>query len=86
MDRGAMVGYSPWGRKESDTTEQLSTAVCTRAGQYAKTLPTAPLPTPPSPSSNSSLVQNATFTRRKKKEKLEILLKNLLSHIMGSFY
>ena len=24
MDRGAMVGYSPWGRKDSDTTEQLS--------------------------------------------------------------
>ena len=25
MDRGALKGYSPWGRKESDTTEQLST-------------------------------------------------------------
>ena len=25
MDRGALSGYSPWGRKESDTTEQLST-------------------------------------------------------------
>ena len=23
MDKGALVGYSPWGRKESDTTEQL---------------------------------------------------------------
>ena len=23
MDRGAGPGYSPWGRKESDTTEQL---------------------------------------------------------------
>ena len=22
----SLVGYSPWGRKESDTTEQLSTA------------------------------------------------------------
>ena len=26
MDRGALAGHSPWGRKESDTTEQLSTA------------------------------------------------------------
>ena len=24
MDRGALVGYSPQGRKELDTTEQLS--------------------------------------------------------------
>ena len=23
MDRGAWQGYSPWGRKESDTTERL---------------------------------------------------------------
>ena len=23
MDAGAWWGYSPWGRKESDTTEQL---------------------------------------------------------------
>ena len=23
-DRGALVGYSPWGHKESDTSEQLS--------------------------------------------------------------
>ena len=26
MDGGAWWGYSPWGREESDTTEQLSTA------------------------------------------------------------
>ena len=26
MDRGAWQGYSPWGRKESDMTERLSTA------------------------------------------------------------
>ena len=26
MDRGAWQGFSPWGCKESDTTEQLSTA------------------------------------------------------------
>ena len=26
MDRGALAGYSPWGRKKSDMTEQLSTA------------------------------------------------------------
>ena len=26
MDRGSLVGYSPWGRKDLDTTEQLSTA------------------------------------------------------------
>ena len=25
MDRGAWWAYSPWGHKESDTTEQLST-------------------------------------------------------------
>ena len=23
MDRGSLVGYSPWGHKESDTTERL---------------------------------------------------------------
>ena len=23
MDRGSMVGYNPWGRKESDMTERL---------------------------------------------------------------
>ena len=23
MDRGAWSGYSPWGREESDTTEQI---------------------------------------------------------------
>ena len=28
MDRGAsLVGYSPWGHKESDTTERLNTRV-----------------------------------------------------------
>ena len=26
MDRGAWQVYSPWGHKESDTTERLSTA------------------------------------------------------------
>ena len=25
MDRGALAGYSPWGRKDSDITERLST-------------------------------------------------------------
>ena len=25
MDEGAWLGYSPWGRKESDSTERLST-------------------------------------------------------------
>ena len=30
MDRGALVGYSPWDLKESDTTEQLSTS----SGQF----------------------------------------------------
>ena len=29
MDRGAWGGYSPWGRRESDMTEQLSTMVIT---------------------------------------------------------
>ena len=24
MDRGSLVGYSPWGCKESDTTQQLN--------------------------------------------------------------
>ena len=24
MDRGALVGYNPWGHKESDTTERLT--------------------------------------------------------------
>ena len=26
--QGSLVGYSPWGRKESDTTERLSTRAC----------------------------------------------------------
>ena len=26
MDRGAWCAYSPWGHKESDRTERLSTA------------------------------------------------------------
>ena len=38
MDRGAFVGYSPWGRKESDTSESLSTRSCTPRG-YPKSLP-----------------------------------------------
>ena len=25
MERRSLVGYSPWGHRESDTTEQLST-------------------------------------------------------------
>ena len=25
MDRGAKAGFNPWGRKESDTTERIST-------------------------------------------------------------
>ena len=29
MDRGAWGGYSPWGHRESDMTEQLSTMVIT---------------------------------------------------------
>ena len=35
MKRGASVGYSPWGCKESDMTEQLSTAhkLSCRAGE-----------------------------------------------------
>ena len=34
----SLVGYSPWGRKESDTTEQLSTAPDERAwGKYLGT-------------------------------------------------
>ena len=28
--QGSLVGYSPWGRKELDTTEQLSTAQISR--------------------------------------------------------
>ena len=27
----SLVGYSPWGCKESDTTEQLSTYTCEKA-------------------------------------------------------
>ena len=27
MDGGTWLGYSPWGRKESDTTERLVTAI-----------------------------------------------------------
>ena len=31
----SLAGYSPWGRKESDTTEQLS--ACTRVCTHART-------------------------------------------------
>ena len=34
MDRGAWGGYSPWGRRESDMTEQLSTMVITNMMCY----------------------------------------------------
>ena len=34
MDRGALVGCSPWGRKESDTTERLSTTHTLGADKY----------------------------------------------------
>ena len=34
MDRGAL-DYGPWGRKESDTTEQLSTHVCMESRKMA---------------------------------------------------
>ena len=30
--QGSLAGYSPWGHKESDTTEQLS--MYTKAGEY----------------------------------------------------
>ena len=36
MDRGAWVGYSPWGWEESDTTEWLSTAQ-PRNGEFVVT-------------------------------------------------
>ena len=35
MDRG--VGYSPWGHKESDMTERLSTHMCTHAHTHTHT-------------------------------------------------
>ena len=28
MDRGDLAGYSPWGQKESDTTEPLTLSQC----------------------------------------------------------
>ena len=28
IDGGALVGYHPWGRKESDTTERLHCFLC----------------------------------------------------------
>jgi len=34
----SFVGYSPWGRKESDTSERLSTRSCTPRG-YPESLP-----------------------------------------------
>ena len=33
-----LVGYSPWGRKELDTTEQLSTAQCRKAQKFQHVL------------------------------------------------
>ena len=32
-----LVGYSPWSRKELDTTEQLSTAKESHAGEFSET-------------------------------------------------
>ena len=29
MEQRSLAGYSPWGHKESDVTEQLSTHPCT---------------------------------------------------------
>ena len=34
MDRGALGDNSPWGHKESDTTERLSTAMMTCIHHY----------------------------------------------------
>ena len=36
MDRGALGGYSPWGRKESDLTERLSTAQQGKTGHLVE--------------------------------------------------
>ena len=41
MDRGAWLSYSPWVRKESDTTEHLSTRIlrASLVAQMKKNLP-----------------------------------------------
>ena len=40
MDRGAWWGYSPWGHKESDTTEQLTLSLSLRLSttHYSNTI------------------------------------------------
>ena len=46
------MGDSPWGRKKSDTTEQLSMHVCTSVNRPLKTLlikAVSQLESPPSP-------------------------------------
>ena len=48
----SLVGDSPWGRKKSDTTEQLSMHVCTFVNRPLKTLlikVVSQLESPPSP-------------------------------------
>ena len=34
--QGNLVGYSPWGRKEFDTTERLSTHTCQNSALYTE--------------------------------------------------
>ena len=34
----SLAGYSPWGRKESDTTEQLSTQAGNSRGEFSVTV------------------------------------------------
>ena len=34
IDRGALAGYSPWGRKESDNTEPLTLSFCIALHSY----------------------------------------------------
>ena len=38
----SLVGYSPWGRKDSDMTEQLSTQIGSQEWKRAKVLPIDP--------------------------------------------
>ena len=44
MDKRSLVGYSPWGRKESDMTEMTEHA-CMTIFTYSYTLPVPSTPT-----------------------------------------
>ena len=60
MDRGAWVGYSPWGHKELDMTECTYTYLhVTGARGTPRCWPQPPLPSPPPIAARNAVVTNS---------------------------